>query len=73
MEATSCGTSHSSGNDLLFVRNAAKDARGETVPYTPLGPATYVAHTGERPMSITWRLHSPMPPDMFEATKTVAG
>jgi hypothetical protein len=73
MAERSCGTSRSSGNDLLFVRNAAKDARGETVPYTLLGLATYVTHTGERPMSITWRLHTPMPPDMFEATKTVAG
>jgi superfamily II DNA or RNA helicase len=30
-----------------------------------LGPATYVRHEGERPMAITWRLHVPMPGDLF--------
>jgi hypothetical protein len=58
---------------LLFARNTAKDARGETAPYTFLGPATYVTHEGERPMSITWRLAHPMPPDMFDEAKVAAG
>jgi hypothetical protein len=58
---------------LLFARNTAKDARGETSPYTFLGPAAYVSHIGERPMSITWRLDHPMPPEMFDETKVVAG
>ncbi len=30
-----------------------------------LGPATYVSHEGERPMAITWRLHVPLPGDLF--------
>lgn len=30
-----------------------------------LGPATYVSHEGERPMAITWRLHTPLPGDLF--------
>jgi superfamily II DNA or RNA helicase/HKD family nuclease len=30
-----------------------------------LGPVTYVAHKGEKPMAITWRLHSPLPGDLF--------
>ncbi len=29
--------------------------------YYFLGPADYVSHTGSRPMSITWKLHHPMP------------
>ena len=58
---------------LLFVRRRNEDPRHETVPYTFLGPATYVAHHGERPMSITWRLHTPMPPELFEDTKVAAG
>lgn len=45
----------------------------ETMPYTFLGPATYVKHEGERPMSITWRLRHPMPSEMFEETKVAAG
>jgi Domain of unknown function (DUF3427)/Helicase conserved C-terminal domain len=30
-----------------------------------LGPATYVAHEGERPIAITWRLEHRLPPDLF--------
>ena len=30
-----------------------------------LGPATYVTHTSDRPMQITWRLHHPVPPDLL--------
>jgi len=32
-----------------------------------LGPATYVKHESEMPMAITWRLHMPMPGDLFAA------
>ena len=31
-----------------------------------LGPATYVSHVGEQPMSVTWRLHHPLPGDLFQ-------
>ena len=30
-----------------------------------LGPATYVKHEGEQPMSITWRLAHPLPADLY--------
>ena len=30
-----------------------------------LGPASYVAHEGERPMAITWKLHHALPGDLF--------
>ncbi len=42
---------------LLFVRDAKTNAFG-TSPYVFLGPAEYVSHEGDRPMAITWRLHS---------------
>ncbi len=32
-----------------------------------LGPATYVSHTDEKPMKITWRLHHRLPGDLFTA------
>jgi superfamily II DNA or RNA helicase/HKD family nuclease len=32
-----------------------------------LGPATYVRHEGEQPMAVTWRLHHPLPGDLFQA------
>jgi hypothetical protein len=30
-----------------------------------LGPATYVSHESEMPMQIRWRLHTPLPGDLF--------
>jgi hypothetical protein len=30
-----------------------------------LGPASYVSHSGERPMGITWKLATPLPGDLF--------
>lgn len=30
-----------------------------------LGPATYVSYDGERPMGIMWRLHHPLPGDLY--------
>ena len=46
---------------LLFVRQSKKHEQNVTMPYTFLGPVEYVRHEGERPMNITWRLHTPMP------------
>ncbi|MNS16952.1 type I restriction enzyme EcoKI subunit R [compost metagenome] len=40
---------------LLFVRATVNDV------FTYLGPVQYVHHTGSRPMSITWRLSTPIP------------
>ena len=45
---------------LLFARNRADDRA-----FWFLGPATYVSHEGEKPMAITWKLHTPLPGDLF--------
>lgn len=58
-------------NILLFVREQRRDALG-TAPFYFLGPANYVAHTGERPVAFTWRLQSPMPEELFEVAQSVA-
>ncbi len=47
---------------LLFARLNSGDRS-----FYCLGPATYVSHSGERPMAITWRLHHPLPGDLFQA------
>lgn len=60
-------------NVMLFVRSRNKDSAGRTVPFTFLGPVTYLEHSGERPISILWKLHSPMPLDFFSQAKVVAG
>jgi superfamily II DNA or RNA helicase len=49
-------------NLLLFARLSAADRA-----FYFLGPATFVSHTGERPMAVTWRLNYPLPGDLFAA------
>jgi hypothetical protein len=60
------------GNILLFVRPRRKQD-GRTVPYTFIGSADYVSHTGERPISFVWRLRRPMPADFFRQAKVASG
>ncbi|MEZ4375154.1 MAG: DUF3427 domain-containing protein [Polyangiaceae bacterium] len=45
---------------MLFARHGVDDRS-----FYFLGPAKYVSHASERPMSITWRLEHPLPGDLF--------
>jgi hypothetical protein len=45
---------------LLFTRLRADDRS-----FWFLGPATYRSHVGEKPMAITWKLHHPLPGDLY--------
>lgn len=45
---------------MLFAR-----LRTDEKAFWFLGPATYVSHTGERPMSVRWRLYHRLPGDLF--------
>ncbi|WP_176455981.1 DUF3427 domain-containing protein [Gordonia sp. IITR100] len=56
---------------LLFVRDRPDGDFG-AAPFIYLGPVDYVAHHGERPISITWRLRRAMPVDVFESGSVVA-
>jgi superfamily II DNA or RNA helicase len=56
---------------LLFVRER-KSNGFRTLPFTFLGPASYVRHSGERPVQFTWRLPKPMPEELFEVARSVA-
>ncbi|WP_200943000.1 DUF3427 domain-containing protein [Cellulomonas sp. Root485] len=47
---------------LLFAR-----LRSDDRAFWFLGPATYRGHVGERPMAITWELHTPLPGDLYQA------
>lgn len=53
---------------ILLAREHRTSDWGGPGAYTCLGPATYVSHLGDRPMAITWRLHSPMPAALFRAS-----
>jgi hypothetical protein len=44
-----------------------------TLPYTFLGPARYVSHSGEKPIAIVWELARPIPADLYAEAKLAAG
>ena len=46
---------------MLFVRNFADERT-----FWFLGPATYVEHTSEKPMEVTWKLKYSLPGDLYE-------
>ncbi len=48
----------------LFVRES-NERSGVTTPFLFAGPATYLSHSGSRPMAITWRLDHPLPADLY--------
>jgi superfamily II DNA or RNA helicase len=58
---------------LLFVREFDK-INNVSQPYVCLGTASYVSHSGSKPMSIVWRLHNPIPAGLMKkANKTISG
>jgi hypothetical protein len=57
---------------VLFVRESPTDDLG-AAPFLCLGQASYVEHRGERPIAITWKLHRPMPAEVFVTASVVAG
>ena len=56
-----------SSNVLLFAREHRSDL------YTCLGLAYYVAHEGERPISIRWRLKTPVPAFLYPRFAAATG
>ncbi len=53
---------------LLFVRENRTNRNNLAEPYNFLGTADYVSHSGSRPISITWRLKSPIPAHLMRQT-----
>lgn len=58
-------------NVLLFVREHKK-RNNLACPYYFLGPATYVSHTGSKPISIIWKLQFGMPGKLIRTTARLA-
>ena len=56
---------------LLFGREH-KSRNGLAQPYSFLGPAQYINHSGSRPMSITWRLEYPLPARLLRTLARLA-
>lgn len=57
---------------LLLVRETVANAWAGTQTYSCLGPATYVSHTGSKPIAITYRLRHPMTADVFRRAALTA-
>ena len=58
---------------LLFLRRYKRNAIGKAEPWMFLGPATYVKHTGSKPMAITWELQHELPADVWTYSTIAAG
>jgi len=56
---------------LLFVREHKK-RDGLTCPYDFLGPVDYVSHQGTQPITITWRLRTPIPARLLRESVRIA-
>jgi hypothetical protein len=57
----------------LFVRDFRNDPEtGVTMPYLYLGPATYMEHSGSKPMRIRWYLDKEIPADVLAKSKVIA-
>jgi superfamily II DNA or RNA helicase len=50
---------------LLFVRETKHLPSGLSAPYFFLGSCEYVSHSGNRPISIVWKLSHPVPARLF--------
>lgn len=61
------------GNHIsLFVREYKKTYGTYTSPYVFLGNASYINHTGSKPVSFTWRLEHPIPASFLQkANKSI--
>lgn len=50
---------------LLAVRLGKLNSIGATAPYTLLGTIDYLAHRGEKPIQLEWKLKRAMPRDLY--------
>lgn len=57
---------------LFFIRQCRLSPYGGRMPYVFAGPARYVAHEGERPMGMTWKLGFPLPAEIWSETRVAA-
>jgi superfamily II DNA or RNA helicase len=57
------------GYTILVFAREKKKRNGVTLPFTYLGPVTYVSHESERPIKMVWRLRYAMPVTMFEENR----
>jgi hypothetical protein len=54
------------GYTILIFARSAKRRNSIALPFVYLGPVECVEFESERPIKVIWRLHYPMPAEMFE-------
>lgn len=59
-------------NVVLFTRETPDNDLGGGAPYICLGTAKHVSDSGEKPITITWRLDREMPTAVFATASAVA-
>lgn len=57
---------------FLFVREQTNDEYDRTLGFVNYGEVEYVSHTGSQPMSLTWKLRTPMPIFMWQQAAKLA-
>jgi hypothetical protein len=65
-------THKSRNHTILLFGREDKKANDLSAPFYFLGPASYVSHTGSRPISITWRLEHPLPAKLLRRMARLA-
>ena len=60
-------------NVFLLVRDTTTTDAGMTMPFRFLGAIDYVKHEGSKPVGITWRLRTPMPEELLQASVAAVG
>lgn len=55
-----------SGTRVVLFARQTDQREGRACAFWCLGSATYVRHSGERPMAIVWKLDQPLPGDLFQ-------
>jgi hypothetical protein len=50
----------------LFVRAHSKTAHGRAAPFVYCGDVDFASWTGERPITVTWRLREAVPERLWE-------
>lgn len=58
----------------IFIRETKEpDGKLGAPPYLYAGRATYVSHSGDRPLRIIWKLDRELPADVFHAARVATG
>lgn len=61
------------GTDILLaVRITRNNSLGLAAPFALLGTVEYKSHRGEKPIQFEWKLHRPMPPEIYKEGRAVS-